>query len=116
MTSGVIRASVRSRLPCRMISWPAAKQIRWVNPSIATVSPSRTSSATASRIETTLFIPPLLDLRAASGVWGPAVIGSAKYAELVALRVLHHGPEAAALVDASLNRRAELQEPSNLRG
>src|SRR2546429_8090631 len=37
-----------------MISCPAAKQMRWVNPSMATVSPSRTSSATASRIEATL--------------------------------------------------------------
>src|SRR5438876_6262127 len=37
-----------------MISWPAAKQIRCVKPSIATVSPSRTRSATASRIEATL--------------------------------------------------------------
>src|SRR5919201_5606685 len=38
-----------------MISCPAAKQIRWVNPSIATVSPSRTRSATASRIDVTLL-------------------------------------------------------------
>src|SRR6266568_4654780 len=37
-----------------MISWPAAKQIKWVNPSMATVSPSRTSSATASRMVLTL--------------------------------------------------------------
>src|SRR2546430_1899541 len=37
-----------------MISWPAAKQIRWVKPSMATVSPSRTSAATASRIDVTL--------------------------------------------------------------
>src|SRR5919206_171677 len=49
-----MRASVRSRRRWRMISWPAAKQIRWVNPSIATVSPSRTSSATASCIDATL--------------------------------------------------------------
>ncbi len=53
--SGVSRASVRSRRRCRMISWPAAKQMRWVKPSTATVSPSRTSSAIASRIEATLF-------------------------------------------------------------
>src|SRR5919109_5677134 len=97
-----------------MISWPAAKQIRWVNPSIATVSPSRTRSATASRIETTLFIPPLLDVRVASGVWGPAVLRPAEDAELVPLRVLHHRPEAASLVDACLDRRAELLEPSHL--
>src|SRR5262245_31168347 len=36
-----------------MISWPAANPIRWVKPSIATVSPSRTSSATASCIDAT---------------------------------------------------------------
>src|SRR6266508_5101898 len=54
MRSGVSRASVRSRLRWRMISWPAAKQMRWVKPSIATVSPSRTSSPIASRIEATL--------------------------------------------------------------
>src|SRR5919106_2854197 len=39
-----------------MISWPAAKQIRCVNPSIATVSPSRTRSATASRIVATFDV------------------------------------------------------------
>src|SRR5438093_762764 len=44
-----------------MISCPAAKQIRWVNPSMATVSPSRTSSATASRIVVT-FEPPAICL------------------------------------------------------
>jgi hypothetical protein len=38
----------------RMISCPAANEMRWVNPSIATVSPSRTSSAIASRIVATL--------------------------------------------------------------
>src|SRR5690349_1584153 len=54
MTSGVIRHSVRSRLPWRMISWPAANEMRWVNPSIATASPSRTISRTASAIEATL--------------------------------------------------------------
>src|SRR5579863_9362742 len=31
-----------------MISWPAANGIRWVNPSIATVSPSCTWRSTAS--------------------------------------------------------------------
>src|SRR3954466_15344815 len=51
-----MRQSVRSRRPWRMISCPAAKQIRWVKPSIATVSPSRTSSATASRIVATLLV------------------------------------------------------------
>src|SRR6266550_6249656 len=53
MTSGVSRASVSPRRPWRMISWPAAKEMRWVKPSIATVSPSRTRSPTASAIEAT---------------------------------------------------------------
>src|ERR1700677_1034 len=48
MGSGVIRTSVRSRRRWRMISWPAADGIRWVNPSIATVSPSRTNSRIAA--------------------------------------------------------------------
>src|ERR1700685_3340629 len=48
MRSGVIRISVRSRRRWRMISWPAADGIRWVNPSIATVSPSRTNSQIAA--------------------------------------------------------------------
>src|SRR6478752_247015 len=56
MTSGVIRASVRLRFFWRMISWPAANEIRWVNPSIATVSPSRTSSRTASAIDATFDV------------------------------------------------------------
>src|SRR3954449_12801990 len=38
-----------------MISCPAANEIRCVKPSIATVSPSWTSSATASRIVVTLL-------------------------------------------------------------
>ena len=49
-----MRASTRSRLRWRMISWPAEKPMRCVKPSIATVSPSRTRSATASRIEAVL--------------------------------------------------------------
>ena len=48
MMSGVIRMSVRSRRCCRITSWPAACGIRWVKPSIATVSPSRTVAAIAS--------------------------------------------------------------------
>src|SRR3954447_9820638 len=48
MRSGVIRISSRSRRPWRMTSWPAAKGIRCVKPSIATASPSRTSAETAS--------------------------------------------------------------------
>src|SRR4029450_7289718 len=54
MTSGVSRHRVRSRLRWRITSCPAANEIRWVNPSMARVSSSRTSSATASRIEATL--------------------------------------------------------------
>ena len=42
---------LRSRRPWRMISCPAATGIRWVKPSSATVSPSWTSSATASARE-----------------------------------------------------------------
>src|SRR5437867_2970908 len=56
MRSGVSRARVRSRFRWRMISWPAAKQIKCVKPSIATVSPSRTSSAIASCIVVTLDV------------------------------------------------------------
>src|SRR6185295_17448008 len=70
-----------------MISCPAAKQIRCVKPSIATVSPSRTSASTASCIVATL-----------SELTRPSVLGAAQDAELVALGVAHHGPEAAALV------------------
>ncbi len=51
--SGVIRTSVRSRRPRRISSCPAAWGIRWVNPSSATTSPSRTSSSIASRSGTT---------------------------------------------------------------
>ncbi len=39
-----------------MISWPAANEMRCVKPSIATVSPSRTRSAIASRIVATLEV------------------------------------------------------------
>src|SRR5262245_19091076 len=46
--SGVMRTSVRSQRPWRMISCPAACGMRWVNPSSATTSPSRTWAATAS--------------------------------------------------------------------
>src|SRR5258706_14289525 len=53
MRSGVSRARVRSRRPWRMISWPAANEMRCVKPSIATVSPSRTTSRMASAIEAT---------------------------------------------------------------
>ncbi|CAM5434682.1 hypothetical protein SMICM304S_06406 [Streptomyces microflavus] len=52
--SAVIRTTVRSRRPCRMISCPAAVGMRWVNPSRLTVSPSWTKAATASLIDMTL--------------------------------------------------------------
>src|SRR5215210_8309559 len=61
MRSGVIRTSVRSRRACRMISWPAANGIRCVKPSRATLSPSCTSSATASsrRRRSATFVAPV---------------------------------------------------------
>src|SRR5262245_20674802 len=76
-----------------MISWPAANEIRWVNPSIATVSPSWTNSATASRIVVTLSElirrPPVL----------LAVSRPAEHTELVPLDVFHDGPEGGLPVD-----------------
>src|SRR5262245_58031417 len=48
MRSGVIRIRVRCLRPWRTTSWPAACGIRWVNPSMATESPSRSTSSTAS--------------------------------------------------------------------
>src|SRR5215211_9368817 len=47
-----MRISSRSRRAWRTSSWPAANGIRWVKPSSATLSPSRTSSATPSVSET----------------------------------------------------------------
>src|SRR2546427_3948415 len=96
MTSGVIRQSVRSRLPWRMISWPAAKQIRWVNPSMATVSPSRTSSRTASRMVATLPPSGISRRRLPFGV-------AAQHAELVASGVQHDRPVRAVLLDEPLD-------------
>src|SRR5207247_5667908 len=61
-----------------MISCPAAKQIRWVNPSMATVAPSRTSSATASRIVATFEASAIGRFR-----------GTRLDAELVALGIAH---------------------------
>src|SRR5215475_8297132 len=55
--SGVMRTSVRSRRPWRMISWPAACGMRWVNPSRATTSPSWTWAATASASVVTVAKP-----------------------------------------------------------
>src|SRR5919199_827258 len=86
-----------------MISWPAAKQIRCVNPSIATVSPSRTCSAIAS-----CRVPTL------SGIRRPAVVGAAQHTELVSLGVVHDRPEAPALVDAAEHGRAGDDETIHL--
>src|SRR5438445_1890242 len=86
-----------------MISWPAAKQIRWVKPSIATVSPSRTRSATASRIVVCLEL-----------IGRPAVIRSAQDAELVPLGIAHLRPERPALLDEAANGRAEGGHPVDL--
>src|SRR5882672_10817541 len=100
MTSGVSRQRVRSRRRWRMISCPAAKQMRCVNPSIATVSPSRTNASTASCMVATL-----------SELTRPSVLGTAQHAELVALGIAHHGPEAAALVHAGDRGGADLLKP-----
>ena len=43
-----MRTAVRLRKPARITAWPAAWGIRWVNPSMATVSPSSMSEDTAS--------------------------------------------------------------------
>src|SRR5437773_3377166 len=78
MRSGVMRASVRSRFRWRMISWPAARPMRCVKPSIATVSPSRTSSATASRMEATfdaVNAPPKQACREPAGGGGTSARG-----------------------------------------
>src|SRR5579872_4290954 len=74
MRSGVMRTSVRSRLLCRMISWPAVKGIRWVKPSSATVSPSWTCSAMAADSERKAVIrdTSLLHERLARGLERPA--------------------------------------------
>src|SRR5439155_16253678 len=105
MTSGVRRHRVRSRLRCRMVSCPAAKQIRWVKPSIATVSPSRTRSATASRIVVTLEL-----------IRRPAVVRPAQDAELVPFGIAHLRPERPALLDEAPDRRAERRDAVDLLG
>src|SRR5580658_1380892 len=46
-----MRTRVRCLRPCRSTSWAAANGIRWVKPSMATQSPSRTLAATASARE-----------------------------------------------------------------
>src|SRR6266702_6193525 len=60
MRSGVMRIRVRFLRRWRMTSWPAANGMRWVNPSIATVSPSRRTSSTASARERKRDIEALL--------------------------------------------------------
>src|SRR2546426_2663238 len=86
-----------------MISWPAAKQIRWVKPSIATVSPSRTRSATASCIVVTLEL-----------IGRPPVLRAAQDAELVPSGIAHLRPERPALLDEATERRAERGDPVDL--
>src|SRR4249920_2090425 len=86
-----------------MISCPAAKQIRCVKPSIATVSPSCTNASTASCMVATL-----------SELTRPSVLGAAQHAELVALGIAHHGPEAPALVDPGDRGGAERLQPRDL--
>src|SRR5206468_866695 len=105
MRSGVSRARVRLRRPWRMISCPAAKQIRWVNPSIATVSPSRTRSPTASRIVARLEL-----------IRRPAVVRAAEDAELVPLGIPHLRPERPALLDVPADRPAQPGDPFDLLG
>src|SRR5262249_23643247 len=48
MRSGVIRIRVRCWRRWRMTSCPAANGMRWVNPSMATASPSRMVDSTAA--------------------------------------------------------------------
>src|SRR3989304_4840951 len=55
MMSGVARHRVRSFFFWRMISWPAAKGIKWVKPARYAVSPSRTNLETASFIGMTFW-------------------------------------------------------------
>src|SRR5215469_17517647 len=57
MTSGVILTSVSSRRRCLITSCPAVCGIRWVKPSMATVSPSWTFAAIASASDTISAIP-----------------------------------------------------------
>src|SRR4051812_41815512 len=106
MTSGVMRASVRSRRRWRMISCPAAKLMRWVNPSMATVSPSRTNSATASCIVVVL----------SELIGRPSVIRPSEHAELVPLRVTHLGPEARPHIEEPERGGAECLQALDLVG
>src|SRR6478736_4540101 len=88
-----------------MISCPAAKPIRCVKPSIATVSPSRTRVATASCIVVCLEL-----------IRRPAVVRAAEDAELVALGIPHLRPERAALLDVPADGPAQRGDPFDLLG
>src|SRR5687768_7102192 len=52
-----MRTRCRSRRFCRIVSCTAAKGMRWVKPSKATVSPSRILAATASASDETMDMP-----------------------------------------------------------
>src|SRR5439155_23754771 len=98
-----------------MISCPAAKQIRCVKPSMATVSPSRTSSAMASRIVVT-FEPDTrprseLDRRCA---WRDWILRPPEHAQLVPLRILHHDPGGLRPAKALQDGGAEFLQPLDL--
>src|SRR6266571_821940 len=100
-----------------MISCPAAKQMRCVNPSMATVSPSRTRSATASRIDVTL--PPSAMAAATSGLDRLAarrdrVLRPAEDAELVPLGVLQDDPRGLGPAEPLQHRRPEALDPLDL--
>src|SRR6266511_5035894 len=96
-----------------MISCPAAKQIRWVNPSMATESPSRTRSATASFIVATLLTrhPPSHQV-----IGRPPVLRATEDAELVPLGVEHDRPEAPALLDEPMVGGARVPQSPHLGG
>src|SRR3954454_15951539 len=99
--SGVIRISVSSRRPCRAISWPAAYGIRWVKPSSATTSPSRTRDSTASLSDVITRTGPLERERVPFALDGdPAQLG-----ELVHRRLAAEAPPARVLDAAERHLR-----------
>src|SRR3954452_23338563 len=69
-------ASVRRRRPWRMISWPAAKGMRWVKPSSATSEPSTTIASTASARVVSSAIGGSLSQGAANPPGSPAATGN----------------------------------------
>src|SRR5215212_6027981 len=101
--SGVILISARSRRPCRISSCPAACGIRWVKPSSATESPSRTSSATASESETTSATSGgVFGLGLAAGPAQQLVHGEAALVSVVACQLVdvhRHEPVGGVAVD-----------------